>query len=186
VDIVSGRNGREDPEATAVQIAMTTKPGIPSAMSEVRLYCDGACRGNPGLGAWAAILVWKGLERELSGVAESTTNNRMELEAAIQGIAALKRPCRLTVVTDSQYVHKGMTQWIEGWKRKGWVSSKDEEVRNRDLWERLDELASRHRTEWVWVRGHDGHEFNERCDELANQAMDRHLASSTSRGRRGG
>ena len=138
----------------------------------VEIFCDGACSGNPGPGGWGCILRYGGHEKELSGGARETTNNRMELTAAISGLSALKRPCRVTLTTDSQYLVKGMTEWLPGWIRKGWINSKKEPVVNRDLWERLAELAGLHTIDWQWVRGHDGHIENERCDELARTAIE--------------
>ncbi|HEY6872747.1 MAG TPA: ribonuclease HI [Geobacteraceae bacterium] len=142
----------------------------------VEIYCDGACSGNPGAGGWGAVLRYGEKEKELSGFAGETTNNRMELTAAIEALASLKRPCRVILTTDSQYLMKGMTEWIGGWVRKGWVNSKKEPVLNRDLWERLLELAKTHRIEWRWVRGHNGHPENERCDELARRAIETYKA----------
>ena len=139
----------------------------------VEIFCDGACSGNPGPGGYGAILRYNGHEKELSGGDGNTTNNRMELTGAITALESLKRPCRVAVTTDSQYLVKGMTEWLDGWIRKGWKNSKKEPVLNRDLWERLLELARIHRIEWVWVRGHDGHKENERCDELARKALEK-------------
>ena len=133
----------------------------------VEIFSDGACSGNPGPGGYGTILRCGNHEKELSGFAELTTNNRMELLGAIVGLEALKRPCRVRLTTDSQYLVKGMTEWARGWQRNHWRNSKKEEVANRDLWERLLALADKHQIEWVWVRGHDGHLENERCDELA-------------------
>ncbi len=133
----------------------------------VEIFSDGACSGNPGPGGFGTILRSGSHEKELSGFAAETTNNRMELLGAITGLEALNRPCRVRLVTDSQYVVKGMTEWIAGWQKKGWKNSKKEEVANRDLWERLLSAAKQHSVEWVWVKGHAGHEENERCDELA-------------------
>jgi ribonuclease HI len=139
--------------------------------TRVEIFCDGACSGNPGVGGYGVILRSGSAERELSGAAAETTNNRMEMTAAIEALAALKRPCRVTVTTDSQYLVKGMTEWLPGWVQRGWVNSRKEPVLNRDLWERLRELARGHDITWVWVRGHDGHIENERCDELARTAI---------------
>jgi len=133
----------------------------------VEIFSDGACSGNPGPGGYGTILRFGGHVRELSGYAPETTNNRMELLGAISGLEALKEPCRVRLTTDSQYLVKGMTEWIDGWRNKGWKNSKKEEVANRDLWERLLELTAKHQVEWLWVKGHAGHEENERCDELA-------------------
>ncbi|HEY5974708.1 MAG TPA: ribonuclease HI [Geobacteraceae bacterium] len=138
---------------------------------KVEIFCDGACSGNPGPGGWGTILRYGGKEKELSGGAPDTTNNRMELTAAIEGLAALTRPCQVVLTTDSQYLVKGMTEWLPGWQKKGWLNSKKEPVLNRDLWERLAALAGQHRVDWRWVRGHNGHAENERCDELARQAI---------------
>jgi len=138
----------------------------------VEIYCDGACSGNPGPGGYGAILRCNGQEKEISGGEDKTTNNRMELTGAIKALESLKRPCSVVLTTDSQYLAKGMTEWLDGWVRKGWKNSKKEPVLNRDLWERLLELSKIHRIEWVWVRGHDGHEENERCDELARRAIE--------------
>ncbi len=140
--------------------------------TKIEIYCDGACSGNPGVGGWGCILRWNGYEKELSGADGETTNNRMELTAAIEALASLKRPCDVVLTTDSQYLAKGMTEWISDWQKRGWVNSKKQPVLNRDLWERLLELAKIHRVEWVWVRGHDGHPENERCDELARRAIE--------------
>ena len=139
---------------------------------KVEIFCDGACSGNPGVGGWGAVLRYGEKEKELSGAEGLTTNNRMELTAAIEALSSLKRPCQVVLTTDSQYVMKGMTEWIAGWVRKGWVNSKKEPVLNRDLWERLLELSKTHRIEWRWVRGHNGHPENERCDELARRAIE--------------
>lgn len=137
----------------------------------VEIFSDGACSGNPGPGGWGTLLRWDGHTRELSGFEAQTTNNRMEMMAAIAGLEALKRPCRARVTTDSQYLYKGITEWIHGWRKKGWKNSKKEAVANRDLWERLLELTAKHQVEWHWVRGHNGHPENERCDELARAAI---------------
>lgn len=137
----------------------------------VEIFSDGACSGNPGPGGWGTILRAGGQTKELSGFAPQTTNNRMEMLGAIAGLEALKRPCRVRLTTDSQYLVKGMTEWIYGWQKKGWKNSKKEEVLNRDLWERLLELSRKHQVEWTWVRGHAGHPENERCDELARAAI---------------
>lgn len=137
----------------------------------IEIFSDGACSGNPGPGGYGTILRSGDQLRELSGYAPQTTNNRMEMLGAIAGLEALKRPCRVRLTTDSQYLVKGMTEWIHGWQKKGWRNSKKEEVLNRDLWERLLELSRKHQVEWVWVRGHNGHAENERCDELARAAI---------------
>jgi len=137
----------------------------------VEIFSDGACSGNPGPGGYGTILRYGDHVKELSGYDPETTNNRMELLGAIVGLEALKRPCRVRLTTDSQYLVKGMTEWITGWQAKGWKNSKKEEVANRDLWERLVELCQTHQVEWHWVKGHDGHDENERCDELARAAI---------------
>ncbi len=142
----------------------------------VEIYSDGACSGNPGPGGWGTILRYDSREKELSGFDPATTNNRMELMAAIAGLEALKRPCTVRLTTDSQYLHKGITEWIHGWMRKGWKNSKKEEVLNRDLWERLLRAVEPHQITWTWVRGHAGHPENERCDELARAAITEGMA----------
>jgi len=137
---------------------------------EVKLVTDGACSGNPGPGGWGALLIYKGRERELSGGETPTTNNRMELMAVISGLEALKRPCPVCIVTDSQYVMKGITEWLAGWKRKGWMTAAKKPVKNEDLWRRLDAALAPHAVRWEWVRGHAGHPENERADALARAA----------------
>lgn len=139
---------------------------------KVEIFSDGACSGNPGIGGWGSILRCGSHVKELSGAEGATTNNRMEMTGAIAALEALNRPCEVVVTTDSQYLVKGMTEWLPGWVRKGWVNSKKEPVLNRDLWERLLELSKNHQIKWHWVRGHNGHIENERCDELARQAID--------------
>lgn len=146
--------------------------GAPASGGTVEIFCDGACSGNPGPGGYGAILRYNGHEKEISGGEPHTTNNRMELTAAIEALRRLTRPCRVVVTTDSQYVVKGMTEWIAGWQRRGWVNSKKEPVLNRELWEELAALADRHTIEWRWVRGHNGHVENERCDLLAREALE--------------
>ena len=137
----------------------------------VEIYADGACKGNPGPGGWGALLRTGGTERELYGGEPDTTNNRMELTAVIRALEALKRRCKVRLYTDSQYVQKGISQWIHDWKRRGWRTADKKPVKNEDLWRRLDELAGAHEVEWHWVRGHAGHPENERADELANKAI---------------
>ena len=139
---------------------------------DIQIFTDGACRGNPGPGGWGVILRSGSHEKELFGGEQSTTNNRMELRAAIEGLAALKRPSQVTVTTDSQYVRQGITQWIEGWKRNQWRTSAKKPVKNQDLWQLLDELTSRHEVTWEWVKGHSGHPDNELADALANRGID--------------
>jgi ribonuclease HI len=143
-----------------------------STDGNVDIYTDGACRGNPGPGGWGVILRLGERERELWGGERQTTNNRMELTAAIRGLEALKRPVAATVHTDSQYVLKGISEWIHGWKRNGWKTADRKPVKNADLWQILDALAARHALKWVWVKGHAGHPENERADGLANRGID--------------
>ena len=139
---------------------------------KVVIYTDGACRGNPGPGGWGAILIAaNGTEKQLCGGERATTNNRMELMAAIQALEALKKPCKVELHTDSQYVQKGIHEWIHSWKRRGWMTADKKPVKNDDLWRRLDEARARHDVDWRWVKGHAGHELNERADELANLGM---------------
>ncbi len=139
-------------------------------MKEVALFTDGSCLGNPGPGGWAAILEYRGHLKELSQGYKLTTNNRMELLAVINGLAVLKESCSVQITTDSQYVKNGMTSWLAGWKRRNWVNSQKKPVKNKDLWQRLDQECSRHKIHWNWVKGHAGHTQNERCDELAKNA----------------
>jgi ribonuclease HI len=138
----------------------------------VEIFTDGACRGNPGPGGWAALLRYGDREQLISGAEPETTNNRMELMAAIEALTTLKRPAQVSLTTDSQYVRLGVTQWMVNWKRNGWRNAQKQPVKNRDLWERLDEQAGRHRIDWHWVRGHSGHPENERVDQEANRAID--------------
>lgn len=138
----------------------------------VEIYTDGACKGNPGPGGWGALLVCKGVERELWGGEAATTNNRMELTAAIQALAELKRACQVRLVTDSEYVMRGIQEWMPGWKKRGWKTSARQPVKNADLWQLLDEQVGRHQVTWEWVRGHTGHHGNERADQLANRGVD--------------
>jgi ribonuclease HI len=139
----------------------------------VEIYADGACSGNPGAGGYAAILRSGAKVKELSGCEEMTTNNRMELLAVISALESLKRPCRVKVTTDSNYVVKGMNEWIEGWKKRNWLNSQKKTVLNRDLWERLLAASSPHEIQWLWIKGHNGHRENDRCDELAREAIER-------------
>ena len=136
-------------------------------MKQVQLITDGACLGNPGPGGWAAVLVYGDHEKELSGGESRTTNNRMELMAAIAALEALKAPCDADLYTDSTYVQKGISEWVSGWKARGWKTADKKPVKNCDLWQRLEEAASRHHVRWHWVRGHDGNVLNERADKLA-------------------
>jgi len=137
-------------------------------MKTVFAFTDGACSGNPGPGGWGAVLQFEGNEREIYGGADATTNNRMELTAAIEALTALKEPCKVVLTTDSTYVKDGITRWMENWKRNGWKTAAKKPVKNQDLWELLDRQALRHDIEWRWVKGHSGHVENERADHLAN------------------
>jgi len=141
-------------------------------MQEVTIYSDGACKGNPGRGGWGAVLVAGGHEKELFGGENPTTNNRMELMAVIEALRALKRPCVVNIYTDSQYVQKGISEWITGWKARGWKTADKKPVKNADLWQMLDEVRQPHVIEWHWVRGHAGHPGNERADRLANRGVE--------------
>ena len=138
----------------------------------VEIFTDGACRGNPGPGGWGALLRYNGTERELYGYQPVSTNNQMELMAAIQALETLTRPCEVVLTTDSQYVRQGITEWMAGWKRKGWKTAAGKPVKNQELWQRLDAAAARHQIDWRWVKGHSGHDENERVDQLANKAID--------------
>jgi len=137
----------------------------------VELYTDGACRGNPGVGGWGVLLRYRGREKTLSGGEAQTTNNRMELTAAIKGLEALKRPCRVRLTTDSQYLQKGLTQWLPIWKQRGWRTADKKPIKNVDLWQRLDKLSELHAVQWQWVKGHAGHPGNETADALAKEGM---------------
>jgi ribonuclease HI len=139
-------------------------------VKKIQLITDGACSGNPGPGGWAAILRFSDKKKEMWGCEKHTTNNRMELTAAIEGLRALKERCDVEIVTDSEYVKNGITQWIHGWKRNGWKTSAKKPVQNQDLWEELDEQVARHKVQWTWTKGHADHEDNNRADELATQA----------------
>ena len=139
-------------------------------LSHVEIATDGACKGNPGPGGWGVLIRMGTRERELSGGEKLTTNNRMELMAAIEGLNALKRPCRVTLSTDSRYVMDGLTKWIHGWRKNGWKTANKKPVKNADLWQALIDAAAPHRVEWVWVKGHAGHPDNERADRLASDA----------------
>lgn len=141
----------------------------------IEIYTDGACQGNPGPGGWGAILRYNGHEKELSGAEKSTTNNRMELTAAIMALQALKRKCHVDLYTDSQYVRRGMTEWLSGWKKKQWRNSQNKPIKNADLWQQLDSLAQKHDIHWHWVKGHSGHPENERADALATNAIKQKL-----------
>ncbi|KGE03546.1 ribonuclease HI [Pseudohaliea rubra] len=141
-------------------------------MKRVALFTDGACRGNPGPGGWGVLLRYGDRELELCGGEPATTNNRMELRAAIEGLKALREPCEVTLTTDSTYVMKGLTEWLPAWKARGWRTAGRKPVKNAELWQALDAEARRHRVHWEWVKGHSGHEGNERADALANRGID--------------
>jgi len=151
-------------------MASTAEPAN-RATPEVEIFTDGACRGNPGPGGWGVILRFGAVEKELSGGAAATTNNRMEMTAAIEGLSALKRPCLVRLYTDSQYLRDGIMRWLPQWKTRSWRTADKKPVKNVDLWQRLDAAAARHQVEWVWVRGHAGHPENERADALARAAV---------------
>lgn len=142
----------------------------------VHIFTDGACKGNPGVGGWGALLKFNGKERELCGGEEHTTNNRMELLGAIRALEALKRPCRVILHTDSKYVQQGISEWVHSWKLRGWKTADRKPVKNEDLWRRLDELAAKHHVQWKWVKGHAGHHENERADALANRGIEELLS----------
>lgn len=142
-------------------------------MKEVVIHSDGACRGNPGPGGWAAVLVYGAKRRELSGGTPATTNNRMELQAAIEALSVLREPCAVEFFTDSKYVQNGVSAWMFGWKKNGWKTQAKRPVKNVDLWRALDAATARHRVNWRWLKGHAGHAENERCDALANAAIDK-------------
>lgn len=147
-------------------------------MSPVEIYTDGACRGNPGPGGWGVLLLTDRTEKELCGGDIATTNNRMELMAAIQGLSALNRRCNVCVYTDSEYVRRGISEWLANWKKRGWKTANRKPVKNEDLWRELDELAAQHDIEWHWVKGHAGNPGNERADQLANDGLERSLRAS--------
>ena len=141
-------------------------------MEEIEIFTDGACRGNPGLGGWGALIRWNGEESSLWGGERDTTNNRMEMEAAIKGLESIIESSNITITTDSNYLKDGITQWLEGWKKKGWKTAAKKPVKNQDLWMRLDELSQFHNVNWKWVKGHSGHRENEIADLLANRGID--------------
>lgn len=143
----------------------------------MQLITDGACKGNPGPGGWAFILRYGEFKREAFGSSPHTTNNRMELAAAIEGLKRLKEACSVEIVTDSEYVRNGVTNWMQGWKRKGWITAEKKPVKNKDLWMMLDELVNTHEARWKWTKGHASHEDNNRCDELASRAAEEQIAS---------
>ncbi|QEP43418.1 ribonuclease HI [Ectothiorhodospiraceae bacterium BW-2] len=153
------------------------------SQNRVEIFTDGACRGNPGPGGWGALLRYNGHERELYGAAAETTNNRMELLAAIQALEALNRPCAVSLTSDSRYLLQGIQEWLPGWKRRNWRNGAKQPVKNIDLWQRLDELTQSHQIEWHWVKGHAGHPENERADALANRAIDEMKRSNRAKDR---
>ena len=141
-------------------------------MKQIEIFTDGACSGNPGPGGWGVLLRWNGVTKELYGGEADTTNNRMELTAAIKALNALKEPCKVDLYTDSVYVRNGISSWIDSWKANNWKTSAKKPVKNAELWQQLDEARSRHKVSWHWVKGHAGHPENERCDELARKGVD--------------
>jgi ribonuclease HI len=141
-------------------------------LKKIQIFTDGACRGNPGPGGWGALLRYGDHERELFGGEPDTTNNRMELMAAIRALETLKEPCEVDLTTDSEYVRKGITEWLQNWKARNWKTSDRKPVKNADLWQALEQAASRHQVRWHWVKGHSGHDENERADQLANRGID--------------
>jgi ribonuclease HI len=153
----------------------------PLPNEHVQIWTDGGCKPNPGPGGWAAVLCFRGVERELSGSEAATTNNRMELTAAAAALEALKRPCTIVLHTDSQYVKDGITRWHTGWVRRNWRTAAGDPVKNYDLWQRILAAAAPHKVEWRWVRGHSGNAMNERVDRLATEARERHIISCSGR-----
>ncbi|RVU28287.1 MULTISPECIES: ribonuclease HI [Neptunomonas] len=147
-------------------------------MKPVEIFTDGACKGNPGPGGWGAVLRYGDQVKELWGGEEETTNNRMELMGAIQALTALKRSCDVVLTTDSQYVRKGITEWINGWRKNGWKTAAKKPVKNADLWQTLDQLCAKHTIDWRWVKGHSGHPENELADQLANRGVDEVLSKA--------
>ena len=143
-----------------------------NSQSKINIYTDGACKGNPGKGGWGAILEYNGKIKEINGFSEDTTNNMMELTAVIESLKILKRSCYIIITTDSQYVKNGITKWIHNWKKNGWKTANKKDVKNKDLWVLLDQECKKHKVKWEWIKGHSGHELNERADLLANLAID--------------
>lgn len=140
--------------------------------NKIYIYTDGACKGNPGRGGWGVLMIYQETEKEFFGGEKETTNNRMEMTAAIKGLTQLKRPCEVVLTTDSQYLRKGITEWIKNWKKRGWKTASKQPVKNMDLWKQLDELVKQHEVTWNWVKGHSGHTENEKADELANKGIE--------------
>ena len=140
-------------------------------MKKVKIYTDGACKGNPGIGGWGAVLQYGNSEKEISGFQTETTNNIMELTAAVEALKLLKEPCEITLTTDSTYVKNGISKWIFSWKKNGWKTASKKSVKNKELWQELELLSKNHSINWKWVKGHSGHPENERCDQLANEAI---------------
>jgi ribonuclease HI len=151
---------------------------VTSHSKVVEIYTDGACKGNPGPGGWGALLRYSGKEKELYGGAANTTNNRMEMTAAVEALSILKRPCKVILTTDSEYLRKGVTEWLKGWKKNGWKTASKQPVKNADLWQALDEVIQNHEIDWRWVKGHSGHAENERADQLANRGVEEFGQSS--------
>ncbi|MDT8872669.1 ribonuclease HI [Komagataeibacter rhaeticus] len=162
----------EDTAQAAGSATASAPDGVPDGTAVVEIWTDGGCKLNPGPGGWAALLCYRGQERELSGGEAETTNNRMELTAAAEALEALKRPCRVVLHTDSEYVRNGITRWSTGWVRRKWRNASGDPVANMDLWRRLLEISARHEIEWKWVRGHSGNVNNERVDQMATAARD--------------
>lgn len=156
---------------------MSASRFVESSLPAVTIYTDGGCRGNPGPGGWGALMVYGRHRKPLKGGEPNTTNNRMELMAAIQALRALDRPCRVALWTDSQYLRKGITEWIHGWQKRGWKTASKQPVKNAELWRELLAETQRHRIEWHWVKGHSGHEGNEAADRLVNEAIDEVIAT---------
>ncbi len=159
------------PDKTDNNLSVTPISECRRSLKGVDIFTDGACAGNPGPGGWAAILRYKGSEKEISGFERQTTNNRMEMRAVIEALQMLREPCRVRVHSDSRYLRDGITLWIHGWKQNGWMTKGRQPVKNRELWELLYDLSQKHQMEWVWVEGHAGHLENERCDELARSEI---------------
>jgi ribonuclease HI len=169
------QEGQPPPVAIRTDNTMNSPPDVKPTLKEVDIFADGACSGNPGPGGWGAILRFRGTEKEISGFQKHTTNNQMEMTAVIEALKRLKESCNIKIHSDSQYLQKGITSWIQSWKRNGWMTRDKKPVKNKDLWIALDELSQKHKTAWVWVQGHAGHPENERCDQLARDEITRHM-----------